>query len=261
MCETGVAAHRARPSPSAPTGRPIAYCDSWGNGILAGDAGQFGYNGATMEQKTRERIALIVFLVLIAGTLFGIVAYLHIGHSWNQAATSIDDASGDMKGYTAIVYRGIDIPTAREAKSEAKPVSPVSVTRGYREKGADVLRVDVLHPENYDGEDIYYIGGRRIGVFYAPSTMTSFAIERHAAWFTKHGVDFTICIADDMRAVSMRNEGIDIVILRSGGEELHSGSTIEDTYYVNAPCVGRAGVLLVSPDGIVSYKDISNESS
>lgn len=214
-----------------------------------------------MEQKTREKIALVVFLVLIAGTLFGIVAYLHVGHSWNQAATSIDDASGDMRGYTAIVYRGIGIPTVREAKSEAKPVSPVSVTRRYREKGADVLRVDVLHPENYDGEDIYYIGSRRIGVFYAPSTMTSFAIERRAAWFAKHEVDFTICIADDVQAVSMRNEGIDIVILRPGEKELRSGSTIEDTYYVNAPCVGVTGVLLVSPDGIVSYKNASSEPS
>jgi hypothetical protein len=214
-----------------------------------------------MEQKTRERIALIVFLVLIAGTLFGIMTYLHVGHSWNQAATSIDDASGDMKGYTAIVYRGTGIPTTHEAESDVKPTSPVTVARRYREKGASVLRVDVLHPETYDGEDIYRIGNRRIGVFYAPSTMTPFAIERHAAWFAKHDVDFTICIADDARAVSMRNEGIDIVILRPGEGEPRSGSTIGDTYYVNAPCVGRAGVLLVSPDGIVSYKDISNEPS
>lgn len=60
----------------------------------------------TMEKNSREKIALIVFLVLAiaaGGVLFG---YIFAGHSWNIAASNLDDTFGNMDGYTVIAYEG-----------------------------------------------------------------------------------------------------------------------------------------------------------
>lgn len=59
-----------------------------------------------MSKTSREKIALIIFICLALIGLGGTVAYLNIGHSWNVAASNIDDATGDMAGYTAILYEG-----------------------------------------------------------------------------------------------------------------------------------------------------------
>ncbi len=55
---------------------------------------------------TREKIALLVFFCLVIVGIGGLVGYLAVGHSWNVAASNIDDAAGSMSGYTAILYEG-----------------------------------------------------------------------------------------------------------------------------------------------------------
>ena len=59
-----------------------------------------------MSVKSREKIALFVFLALIVLSLCGLGWYLVAGHSWNVAASNLDDTFGSMDGYTAIVYPG-----------------------------------------------------------------------------------------------------------------------------------------------------------
>lgn len=59
-----------------------------------------------MSSRSREKIALVVFMVLIVLSLCGLGWYLVAGHSWNVAASNIDDTFGSMEGYTAIVYPG-----------------------------------------------------------------------------------------------------------------------------------------------------------
>ncbi|HIS41099.1 MAG TPA: alcohol dehydrogenase [Candidatus Aphodovivens avistercoris] len=59
-----------------------------------------------MDKPSREKIALLVFAALIVLSLAGLGWYIFAGHSWNVAASSIDDTFGEMDGYTAIVYPG-----------------------------------------------------------------------------------------------------------------------------------------------------------
>lgn len=73
-----------------------------------------------MSNVPREKIALVVFVGLIAVSLFGLVGYLAVGHSWNVAASNIDDATGQMDGYTAIVFKGTVDPEVPKKNSEAK---------------------------------------------------------------------------------------------------------------------------------------------
>ena len=57
-----------------------------------------------MSVKSREKIALAVFAALIVLSLLGLGWYLVAGHSWNVAASNIDDTFGSMDGYTCLLY-------------------------------------------------------------------------------------------------------------------------------------------------------------
>ncbi len=73
-----------------------------------------------MASVSREKIALVVFVLLV---LFGIgllIAYLNIGHNWNVTASQIDDATGELEGYTVILYAGtVEEPIEDVASSSA----------------------------------------------------------------------------------------------------------------------------------------------
>lgn len=80
-----------------------------------------------MEKTSREKIALIVFLILAIGMGCILFGYVFAGHSWNVTASNIDDAFGNMEGYTAIVYEG----TIEEEESAAQsPASAASAANG-----------------------------------------------------------------------------------------------------------------------------------
>ena len=69
-----------------------------------------------MSNGIREKQALGVFLLLIVLSTFGIAWYMVAGHSWNVAASSIDEKVGQMEGYTSIVYAGT-LPVQADAKT------------------------------------------------------------------------------------------------------------------------------------------------
>ncbi|WP_371298185.1 hypothetical protein [Paraeggerthella sp.] len=74
-----------------------------------------------MSPQSREKIALAVFAALIVLSLGGLGWYLVAGHSWNVAASNIDDTFGNMDGYTAIVYAGTVPPEDPDADDALVP--------------------------------------------------------------------------------------------------------------------------------------------
>lgn len=78
---------------------------------------------AAMEKTSREKIALIVFLILAIGMGCILFGYVFAGHSWNVTASNIDDAFGNMEGYTAIVYEGTIEEEESAAQSTASAAS------------------------------------------------------------------------------------------------------------------------------------------
>lgn len=76
-----------------------------------------------MEKTSREKIALIVFLILAIGMGCILFGYVFAGHSWNVTASNIDDAFGNMEGYTAIVYEGTIEEEESAAQSTASAAS------------------------------------------------------------------------------------------------------------------------------------------
>ena len=110
-----------------------------------------------MSNGTREKQALGVFLLLIVLSTFGIAWYMVAGHSWNVAASSIDEKVGQMEGYTSIVYVGtlpvqadaktLDSQNGSDAQLEdgvALRMRPIRPTRVLRDPGAPPHRPPLL---------------------------------------------------------------------------------------------------------------------
>lgn len=222
-----------------------------------------------MEKSLREKIALAVFLLLIVLSLIGLGWYILAGHSWNVAASTIDDTVGEMEGYTAIVYPGTvdpsEEPSAVKTGADRLSLSPededeavdiVSLQQDYADKGAEVLFLDVFNPLKYQEGVIVKRGGKRIGVVSAAEPATQLDVSRCLQAFERAEVDFTVVITPDKWKVS-RLVGIDIVICTDDEGLVAMGKTEDGTFYVDAPTVGDAGVVLVSPSNVVSAKEVS----
>ena len=72
-----------------------------------------------MSNRTREKQALVVFILLVFIGMGGLIWYLFAGHSWNVTASNIDESVGQMEGYTAIVFDGT-MPEKTSSVSKGK---------------------------------------------------------------------------------------------------------------------------------------------
>ena len=318
-----------------------------------------------MSNVSREKIALVVFVGLIAVSLCGLIGYLAIGHSWNVAASNIDDAAGRMDGYTAIVFKGTVDPEAAEKNgsgtksgkgetgesdtaeeiaddvesglsglerskkatdasgadglgSDRKPISsdplsddgdgedaadpeesgrrhaaggdglkddaradsdstgsnpnpglgssgsssaakkkiPIDITeveQSYLDKNATVFTIDSENLGKYLEGTILKKGDHRFGIFSVTPRMTKKAIEQQVEYFEKYNVDFIVALTPD-KEILEDVAGIDIVISTQDEGLFVMGETINGTFYVNAPQLGSAGIILISPSNVVSAK-------
>ena len=159
-----------------------------------------------MKKLSREKIALVVFVALVmAGLGLSLFYVAALGRNWNVAANNIDDATGSLDGYTAIIYAGLaeepetaldravqryhnestqklndqgeqgatsteNEVTASEITPEAKDVSQPptvdAVRTLYLEKNASTLVLDVNNPAMYDEQTVVTAGNYTFGVLY-----------------------------------------------------------------------------------------------
>lgn len=214
-----------------------------------------------MNSARREKIALVIFIGLILLTTLGAFAYLTVGHNWNVAATSIDDAAGSMDGYTAFVYPGTLVPTEREANSSTSPLTITSVVKSYKEKRASVIRLDTLHPEKYSDGIILKRANKRYGIFSVGETLTVTQAQNMITYFQKAEVDAIIALVPDPDVLigpkhADLSVGIDILILGKRNPELFDEYKTTNAYITTIPSTGKVGTVLVSPNNIVSSRTL-----
>ena len=83
--------------------------------------------------------------------------------------------------------------------------------------------------------------------------MTTKMIEKQIEYFEEYEVDFIVVLTPDKKIVE-EVAGIDIVISTQDEGLFVMGETINGTFYVNAPQLGSAGIILISPSNVVSAK-------
>lgn len=88
-----------------------------------------------MDKRTREKVALVVFALLVVFATVVLVGYFTTGRSWSVAASIVDDRVGRMDGYTVVAYAGVveeeggtgfEDPDVAHGRSEGDAVDPQS---------------------------------------------------------------------------------------------------------------------------------------
>lgn len=137
----------------------------------------------------------------------------------NVAASNIDDAAGNLEGYTAIVYEGLAeeqkndtqtlpnhesstslnqrsqavdsgssdeltaseaLPDQNENEEEKEVVTVRSVKKSYVEKGASVFEINVADPSEYDTRSVVRAGKYTFGILSVDNQTAASASELEA---------------------------------------------------------------------------------
>ena len=214
-----------------------------------------------MKKRTREKVALLVFalLVVLGGSV--LLRYFETGRSFNMAATAVDDAFGQMSGYTAIVFDGTydvldalrptklpsvdgDADERPETLGEMvaaelarlplsmreRPVYASDVRSFYEEKGAGVLTLNLDDLARYEKPRILMAGDRKIGVVAVDYYASARQLEKLPDDFN------VVIVTDDDQAEPGRGEG--------------EGNA----HIVYAPERGQVGVVLLTSLNVPSSK-------
>ena len=91
-----------------------------------------------MSENVRKKLALLIFVLLFAlGGVF-IVLYIMAGHSWNYAATEIDDTSGNMQEYLVVVFDGTSVSEKPKLQGTTQGFSSKSMQGTSTNENANV---------------------------------------------------------------------------------------------------------------------------
>lgn len=62
------------------------------------------------QQRRREKIGVVVFVAAILAIFMAVAGYIIIGHSFDLAASKVDEDVGRLDGYLTIVFEGNNTP-------------------------------------------------------------------------------------------------------------------------------------------------------
>ena len=107
-----------------------------------------------MSNRTREKQALVVFILLVFVGMGGLIWYLFAGHSWNVTASNIDESVGQMEGYTAIVFDGtMPEKTSESSKGKTTAQTQANPTTSSKTEGSTTTATDDMAASGTEASD------------------------------------------------------------------------------------------------------------
>lgn len=244
-----------------------------------------------MDKASREKIALVVFALLVVFAGAVLTSYFSTARTWNVAASFVDDTVGRMDGYTVLMYSGTVAPDeapaagpSGDAPAGEPPVDPATNSIGlailpilsafntvddeagavfvsdvrsiYEQKDADVLSLDAGDLSRYAQPQVLKAGDRRIGVYsldcYASGTLLSLYEER----LREEGADMVVCLTARASFVGSYDFADVVVVTRPDGGLTTSGEDRGHAFVVAAPERGSVGVVVVTASNVRSARVI-----
>lgn len=104
-----------------------------------------------MVAFSREKIALLVFCLLMVAGAVALAFYLFAGHSWNYAATSLDDSFGNMNDYAVVVFEGTVDPENDSAGAGGDEDATDTISE---EAAGEAAGIDGIAADTEDAADV-----------------------------------------------------------------------------------------------------------
>lgn len=233
-----------------------------------------------MQQAAREKIAVVLFVVILGVTAVGLCAYLVLGHHWNNAATTIDDYAGDMEGYTTILFEGTAAPDYADVDApdatQRSGIPLAVVEQDYRSKHSSVIVLDSVDGNQYREPRVVTRNGYRFGIIgFDPGQSTSSI--HSAVKALRKKADCVIALVPYKKIVA-NVDGIDIVCnlntmaapksassQKKASAQKESSSSSNSTFfgggspYTASNCaVGTVRAVIISPSKNVSSRVVDS---
>lgn len=129
-----------------------------------------------------------------------------------------------------------------------------TVRSDYELEGARVITLDLENPSRYSEPLVLGPDDRKLGVFFIDHYTGLGAIGDIETSLHEAGARAIICITNDVAYLSTV-QGIDAVIVTEPSDETSAfGGYIDDTYFVTAPEKGSTGVLVLTPNNVISSR-------
>ena len=238
-----------------------------------------------MKKRTREKVALLVFalLVILGGSV--LLRYFETGRSWNVAASVVDDAFGQMQGYTAIVYDGTYDPldALRPAMAPAqeggltdqpksigamvaaelsklplsmreRPVYSSDVRDLYEDKGAGVITLNIADLSRYTTPTVLNAGDRKIGVVAIDYYATKKQLQKLRQELLDAGAQSLVCLVPRLSCLATTDGFQAVIVTDDSQAEPGRGEGTEGAHIVYAPEREAVGVVLLTSLNVPSSK-------
>ncbi|WP_165048281.1 MULTISPECIES: hypothetical protein [unclassified Adlercreutzia] len=148
------------------------------------------------------------------------------------------------------------VPRPVEEGEEAVYAS--DVCRLYEDKGAHALTLNVADADYYADLQVFYVNGKRVGVYSINTYTNSVRLKRYLAYFDSRDVDVVVCLTPRASYLATY-EGTDVVIVTTDSEGISvDGETRDGTLVTRSPEKGQVGVVLLSSNNVPSARVITS---
>ncbi len=207
--------------------------------------------GFEHSNRTREKIALVLFVLIIAVAICVLVTYFGTARAFNVAATKVDEKAGTMEFCSSIIYSGV-LPVTSDSSNKTsggdslEKVYPSDVRSNYIDKQASVVTVDLNELSKSENPLILDVGEKQVGIFAVQNYLPKKQVSRIVEDLKTDGANVVLCIAPRSNMLGT-TEDIDAILCT---KEKSPSETTEDhignTFIFRAAPVGKVGVISIS---------------
>lgn len=212
---------------------------------------QYSGNHASKAKRTREKIALVLFVIICILGLYVITWYFSTATAYNVAATKVDETAGTMESYVTLIYEGtVPREDAETALPARRYVYPSDVRSLYIDKASSVATINLQDLQAEEEPTMLIVNGKKIGFFAIQSYARQTLIDEKIKALYDMKVDVVICICPrtTMLASFDRIDGI-ICTQQKSPSELSEGYNYS-TFIARSPVQGAVGVLTISSSNV-----------
>lgn len=203
------------------------------------------------SNRKREKIALVLFISIIAVAICVVVTYFGTARAFNVAATKVDEKAGTMEFCSSIIYSGVltistDLSSTSSGDSVKTKVFPSDVRSKYIDKQASVVTVDLNELSKSEQPLILDVGEKQVGIFAVQNYIPKNQVIKIVDSLKNDGANVILCIAPRSNMLGTTN-GINAILCTK--EKSPSETTddhIGDTFLFRAAQVGKVGVISIS---------------
>lgn len=203
------------------------------------------------SNRKREKIALVLFISIIAVAICVVVTYFGTARAFNVAATKVDEKAGTMEFCSSIIYSGVlttstDLPSTSSGDSVKTKVFPSDVRSKYIDKQASVVTVDLNELSKSEQPLILDVGEKQVGIFAVQNYIPKNQVIKIVDSLKNDGANVILCIAPRSNMLGTTN-GINAILCTK--EKSPSETTddhIGDAFLFRAAQVGKVGVISIS---------------